>query len=249
MRRRLLNEFARGFHLDAQDFARQKVRLNSGPISNDASPRRLRALSRDLRKKWDGLCGKIHRVEKVCAAILAGGASRRMGTPKALISVGGQPLIARIAQTLREVFCEIVVVTSSPEIAAAATLPRIEDALKNKGPLAGIHVALTHFQAPTFCVACDMPNLNADLIRLIVEQRADFDVVVPRRGVRGEPLHALWSPACLPMIEAELNRERVGPTTAIFDKLNVRFLEESELVDFGADVFDNWNFPDDIKQP
>ncbi len=101
-------------------------------------------------------------METFAAAILAGGASRRMGTPKALLpfsptekkdgveqqnEVIAAPLIAHIADVLRPLFRSVVVITSSPQIAAACDLPQVEDRFSGKGPMAGIHAALSHFNA------------------------------------------------------------------------------------------------------
>lgn len=201
------------------------------------------------------------------AAILAGGASRRMGTPKALLpfwsdnqehdaspQAHGVPLVAHIAHILRPLFGSVVVVTSSPAIADAAGLPQVEDVFAGKGPLAGIHAALGYFNdfssEPVFCVACDMPHLNVDFIAYLLEQWADCDAVVPRRGVYDEPLHAIYGQSCLPAIERELGREHVGPIDNIFHDLRVTWVDENEARRFDAELrlFDNWNTPDDVKK-
>ena len=183
------------------------------------------------------------------AAIIAGGASRRMGKTKALMDFRGQPLIARVAEVVREVLPEVFVVTSSPEIAAAANAPMTPDIFPGKGPLAGIHAALKYANAPIFCCACDMPHLNADFIRFLCNNLEDYDAIVPRAGVYDEPLHAIYAPSCLSAIETELQGE-VGPVDNIFKELRVRFVEVEEARRFDAELrmFDNWNTPDDVKK-
>ena len=42
-------------------------------------------------------------------AVLCGGASRRMGTDKAFVEVGGQPMAERVAAALEEAGCAPVV--------------------------------------------------------------------------------------------------------------------------------------------
>ena len=183
------------------------------------------------------------------AAIIAGGASRRMGQAKALIEFEGQTLIARVAQVAREVLPEVFVVTSLPEVAAAANAPMTPDIFPGKGPLAGIHAALKYANAPVFCCACDMPHLNAEFIRFLCENLEDYDAVVPRAGVYDEPLHAIYTPSCLPAIEAELQGE-VGPVDNIFKNLRVRFVDAETARRFDAklQMFDNWNTPEDAKK-
>ena len=72
----------------------------------------------------------------VVAVVLAAGRGARMGTPKALLEVDGTPLVAHTVALLREIFSDIVVVTSSPEIVLAAGVPATADRLTGKGPLA-----------------------------------------------------------------------------------------------------------------
>ena len=47
--------------------------------------------------------------------ILAGGRSRRLGRNKALESIGGQTLFARVAQRIAQLTQEVVVVVADPE--------------------------------------------------------------------------------------------------------------------------------------
>lgn len=226
----------------------------------------------------------ISVMQTFAAAILAGGASRRMGTPKALMpfsefgnssskapedkAPASKPLIAHVADVLRPLFGSVVVVTSSQEFADACGLPAVGDKFQGKGPMAGIHAALAHFNTqgetakegesidrapsgtPVFCVACDMPHLNAAFISYLLEQWSDCDAVVPRIGAYDEPLHAIYGAACLPVIERELAREHVGPVDNIFGDLRVRFVgeEEARRFDPALRLFDNWNTPDDVKK-
>lgn len=184
-----------------------------------------------------------------CAAIIAGGASRRMGSSKALLSIDGRPLIAHVAALLREVFPRLVVITGDATTAAAANAPATPDIYSGKGPLAGVHAALSYWGAPTFCVACDMPYVNASFIRYQCAQLADYDAVVPRIGGYAEPLYALYAPSCLPVMEAALRQERVGPFSTIYDQLQVRYIDEPEARPFDAQLrmFENWNTPEQVK--
>jgi len=182
------------------------------------------------------------------AAIIAGGASRRMGRDKALIEVGGKPLITRVAEVMRPLFPEVIVVTANTEVAVAAQLTAIPDIYPKSGPLGGIHAALTHTQAPTFCVACDMPCLDAGSINYLCGQFNGEDAIMPRIDGRPEPLHAIYSPTALPRIESELQRERVRGFEALLREWEVRWVPEVELRAIDPDLrgFENWNTPGDV---
>jgi CTP:molybdopterin cytidylyltransferase MocA len=54
-------------------------------------------------------------------AILAAGASRRLGQPKQLVEIAGEPLVRRVAQLARETGCEhvgVVIGCQGPAVAA-----------------------------------------------------------------------------------------------------------------------------------
>lgn len=188
------------------------------------------------------------------AAILAGGASRRMGQPKALLTLEGEPLVMRLARVLGSLFQELIVVTSDDEIARVSGLASVADIFPGKGPLGGIHAALAHFQQPTFCLACDLPFLNPRAIEYLCAGLEDNDAVLPRtgenKGARAEPLHAVYAPNCLPVFEQELQSERARPIERVVEPLQVRFLAEQELRLFDSKLkfLSNINTPDDARK-
>lgn len=140
--------------------------------------------------------------------ILAGGASRRFGTHKALALVGGRRIVDRVLDAL-SVVPETVVSANDPDLYADLDLDVIPDRYAGVGPLAGIHAALEHAVARgwpgALVVACDLPYVTGDVLRLIVRraQGSAADAVVPeshgRRGV--EPLCAFYATECLPHVE------------------------------------------------
>ena len=183
------------------------------------------------------------------ATILAGGKSSRMGCDKALLPFGNQTLIAHIAQILRPIFPEILVVTSNIQIARAADLPSVADRFPGRGPLAGIHAALLHFEAPIFVVACDMPFLNADFIRLLIRE-FDGAARVPLSQGGFEPLHAVYAPACLPPFERHLRgAEKLPPLRRVLEEVGAHWVSAEVARRFDSDLkmFGNWNTPEAIE--
>ncbi len=152
--------------------------------------------------------------------INAGGASRRMGQPKALLPVppDATPLLVHVARRLRAlVEAEIIIVANDPELAARFAMeppPRIvADRYPDTGTLGGIATGLHALTSPGWALvmACDLPlvsaSLCAALIALAQETDAEgdrWDAVVPLVGGFAEPLHALYHQRCLPFIEARL---------------------------------------------
>lgn len=153
-------------------------------------------------------------------AVLAGGASRRFGEPKALASVGGVRLVDRVVSAVREVVRDPVLITQHPERFAHLGLPARPDLTPHGGPLAGVQTALRwaaelgHDGA--LVVACDMPFVSAALLRRVLEEAAGGALAVApesasRFGV--EPLCAWYSVALLEPVEQRLRHgERaLGP--------------------------------------
>ena len=85
----------------------------------------------------------VRVMPRVSGVILAGGRSRRMGgSPKALLPFGGRPLIEHIAETLRSVLPDCLVVTNTPELYALLGLPMVGDVFPEGGSLGGIYSGL-----------------------------------------------------------------------------------------------------------
>jgi FdhD protein len=183
------------------------------------------------------------------AAVLAGGQSSRMGREKALLPWRGRPLVAHVAGILRPLFPHLCVVTAKAEVAAAAQLTSVADLYEKRGPLGGIHAALSHYGAPTFVVACDMPFVNCDLVRYLAENFVG-DAIVPLSEEGGfEPLCAIYAPSCLPIFTAALTAEGKMPALRrLLSDLDTRFVPVEVVRRFDPTLhsFSNWNSPEDL---
>jgi len=150
----------------------------------------------------------------VSGIVLAGEQSRRLGRDKAVEPFLGQPLILRVLQRIAPVISEAVVVVA--DAARGRTLPvgadhRIAlDLYPNSGSLGGIFSGLAAASSQwSLVVSCDMPFLNADLLRHMLALRQGADAVVPVVEGRPEPTHALYAKACLPFIEQRLQAQEL----------------------------------------
>jgi molybdopterin-guanine dinucleotide biosynthesis protein A len=186
--------------------------------------------------------------------ILAGGASRRMGTNKALLRLtpGGPTLIEQVVDRLRP-FGPLLLVTNTPDAYAFLGLPMVPDALPGTGALGGLYSGLAAAEAgANFVVACDMPALQPALLRYMADQPRAYDVLIPRWTEPGrakpvlETLHAIYSRACLPAIRAHLDAGDLRLISFLPD-VRVRYLDEPELraVDPDLGSFRNVNTPEE----
>jgi molybdenum cofactor guanylyltransferase len=181
------------------------------------------------------------------AGILAGGLSSRMGSDKAFLDFRGEPLVARQARLLAPLASEVVVAGGDAVRLSALGLRAVPDLLPERCTLTGIHALLRGTTAPhVFAVACDMPFLNADLIRELLARRGAADVVIPRSDRGLEPLHAVYSRACLPAIEASA-KSGLWKATAFHAGLRVDVVavRDADWLLEGRSPFLNANTPEE----
>lgn len=186
--------------------------------------------------------------------IVAGGRSRRMGRDKALLDLGGRPVIARVAGSLASACAEVLVAGGEPGRYAFLGLREAPDRYPGLGPLAGVHAGLDAMARPAgLFVACDMPFLSSHLLHGLARRGAegDVDAVVPRVAGRPEPLCAWYRRTLLPAAEAVLDRGG-GPVAALWEAPGARitWMEEDELRRLDPELlsFANLNSPGDYDR-
>jgi molybdenum cofactor guanylyltransferase len=140
----------------------------------------------------------------VAAAVLAGGASRRMGRDKATLTVGGAELASVALAAAARVASPVVLV--APEGHPARRLAARVVADPGQGPLAALAAALAALEAGHVLVlAGDHPGLQVELLAHLVGLAPRGEAVACRRGPRLEPLVAVYQRApALAVAEARL---------------------------------------------
>jgi len=165
----------------------------------ERAPERLRAIV-------DDFLARFHRETPVCAAILIGGKSARMGEPKALLRFEGEPLLARIVRTAEAVAEEVVLVGRAEVPPELADLPRLEDAPGVSGPVAGLLAAMRRRpDARWLALACDMPFARPEAAQWLLDQCGPARwAVAPHCDdvARPEPLFAVYDPPAAVLLEA-----------------------------------------------
>ena len=202
-----------------------------------------------MTRKLYGLKGLMEvpsgKIPWITGVILAGGASSRMGSNKALLPHKGGRFIESIYRELNDIFPEVILVTNNPDQYAFLPCRKVPDIFEGMGALAGIHAGLAQSSNPAvFTVACDMPHLDPWLIRHIANRGVGCDVVLPRSNSGYEPLHALYREGCLPVMEECLARGK-RRIVSILPQLRVREIAAAEVARFdpGFDSFSNINTP------
>lgn len=162
-------------------------------------------------------------------AIQAGGQSRRMGRDKALVLLGGQPMIQLVVDRVRDLADEILVTTNHPGEFAFLGVRLVSDTHPGAGALAGLRTALAAARGESVLVlACDLPFVSRPLVEHLWSRSGEADVIVPRRGGEFEPLHAVYARSVLPAVEAALEAGKAR-MISFFPDVQVLAIEQEEL--------------------
>jgi molybdenum cofactor guanylyltransferase len=189
------------------------------------------------------------------AVILCGGASQRMGRPKAWLPFGHERMLERVVRLAGTVARPIVVVAAAdqmlPELRVDVTIVR--DPVPGRGPLQGLAAglgALADSVELVYATATDVPFLEPRWIGRLVELSDGYDLVIPFVGGYHHPLAALYRRhTVLPAIEGLLSEDRLR-LSILVDAVKTRVVDESEMrtVDPELQTLRNLNSPEDYAR-
>ena len=183
--------------------------------------------------------------QAIAGLILAGGQGRRMGgVDKAMLPLGGRPLIAHtLARFAPQVGALAISANGDPARFAGFGLPVLRDTLADQGPLSGVIEGLgwaaRSGARALVTLAVDTPLAPADLVARLAEGGLERAAV----AVAGDRIHAtaaLWPVALYPHLVSLFSEgER---------RLRVA-LESARAVGFPApEAFHNINTPEDLAR-
>lgn len=149
-----------------------------------------------------GACDDGHVRDDLTGLVLAGGASRRMGSDKALLDVDGLPLVHHVAQRLATV-CTTVLVAAGPRRLPDLPWKQVDDHAAGEGPLSAIIGGLGAATTPLVAVvAVDMPHVEPAVLVSLADAWDGRPAVVPVVAGRPQPLHAVYAVAGLARLAA-----------------------------------------------
>jgi molybdopterin-guanine dinucleotide biosynthesis protein A len=198
-------------------------------------------------------------IHLVSGFVLAGGASSRMGRPKALLVLNGETMLERQLRLLRCVSGKVSVagwpggmsITYLP--ASVRRVPLLLDEPGDRGPLGGIYSALKRSRTEyNLFLGCDMPFVTAEFLEYLCRAalRTRADVTVPKSVDRRlNPVCAVYRRRALREMHAslELGERKIS---RLFFRIHTQVIPWREIAcaGFPPAIFDNMNTPEDYER-
>jgi molybdopterin-guanine dinucleotide biosynthesis protein A len=188
------------------------------------------------REKSHALSDRIQegfRELPITAAILNGGKARRFGgIDKQTLEIDGIALGVKIAQALRSVVQELLIIGKPHAMYQTSADGQFLDDARGRGPLSGLVCALIHakFDWVLLC-ASDMPFVSQQLIRYLYDKvdSGDSESVVCEYEAVIQPFFALYHRTLLKELMVTLETDKHSSMQQIILRGKHKILKENEL--------------------
>jgi molybdenum cofactor guanylyltransferase len=188
---------------------------------------------------------KVKAISEISAIVLSGGKSLRLGGQKALEVVNGEILITRVINKVSIVAQEVLVVTNIKNSIQLDSLHKnvkiINDIYPETAALGAICTGLEYMESEfSLVVACDMPFLNVNLLKYMIDLSPEYEIVVPKINNFFEPLHGIYKKTCIKPIKQLIN-DKLLVVYKLFEIVKTRFVLEDEINRIDPDHFSFFN--------
>ncbi len=184
----------------------------------------------------------------ITVAVQAGGRSSRMGRDKALLPLGGMSLIEHVLRRVEGLGEEVLITTNRPDDYGFLGKRMVEDLEPGAGALHGLLTALEAARGERILlVGCDMPFVNRNLLEYMLAIATEAEVIIPRRGGRFQPLHAIYAKSCAGPVRQtlEAGEKRM---ISFFPRIQTSIVEQETLDRYDPEglSFFNANTPEEL---
>lgn len=182
--------------------------------------------------------------ENITVQIMAGGKSSRMGTDKALVTLGGKSLLERALERWRDWGSTLFLSVGGEErekLASDGVVP-VFDRYPGCGPLGGLHGGLA-VCGTEFLLLCavDTPFLTRELAEGLADAIGTADACVYTLEGRPQPLFGLYRKTCLSVAQLLLEQGELR-MTKLLDAVDTVSIPAAD-----AGAFRNLNTPADLE--
>ena len=184
----------------------------------------------------------------ITGIILSGGKSSRMGREKGLSVLKNKPLIEYSVQVLKQV-CDKIIISTNTGHYNYLRFPVIKDEITSIGPIGGLYSCLKASETEdNFVLSCDMPLISVELINYIIQNKKNYQAVIPIFGKYAEPLCAYYRKDAESILNNFIERKDYKIQNVI-KKLKYKFLKiDNSLEFYHQKLFANVNTHDDLVE-
>ncbi|PIC57690.1 molybdenum cofactor guanylyltransferase [Sporosarcina sp. P12(2017)] len=187
---------------------------------------------------------------KTVGVLLAGGQSRRFGSPKAFATHEGHSFYHYSLEALRPI-CDKIVVVTRPEFQEqfpdSVHVTTDLASYAGMGPLAGILSAMELMEADRYVVLpCDMPFIEADIMERLLELH-DGDISSVTVEGKRHPLVSVWNATVKPTIKQAL-RDGNRRVMHVQGQHKGQWIEGALLTNTPEIAFKNVNTPCELER-
>jgi molybdenum cofactor guanylyltransferase len=190
---------------------------------------------------------------KVIGVVLAGGESRRFGSPKLFAEWGNVTFFENTLNTIAPYTDERVAVVRKEWIESlerkhsqAVEIISDVESFKGKGPLAGIYSAMMTKKGDYYLIApCDMPRMSSDMYKKWLKSAFEhpmYDCIVPVLNGKVYPLNGIYKKTCLLEIKENLMKDNLK-VLSLLSRKNTKYIEVQKEE---AHFFENVNTKEDL---
>jgi len=183
--------------------------------------------------------------KNITGIVLAGGKSSRMGSDKGLLTMKGKIFVEHVIGALKPLVDKIIIVSNNQKYDQFG-YKRVEDSIKDSGPLAGLYSGLQHSETEyNLVLSCDIPMITTKVLKKLVDtDYENFDVVQIQSEHKAMPLIALYNKQCADTCLQLLQQGKKRLRVAVSQLSTKTILIESELDKFVRNV----NTKEDLKE-
>jgi molybdopterin-guanine dinucleotide biosynthesis protein A len=189
---------------------------------------------------------------KYVGILLAGGQSRRFGSPKAFAVHQNEYFFKKVIKVL-EPYVNDIIIVSHPSITQrlqseyeGKVIEDVEE-FRGDGPLAGIYSGMSTLTSDTYIILpCDMPFLLPSTIMWLIEQyelSGGYDGVAPIVNGKTQPLVTILSQSVQSIIYKKLIKKQLR-LMDLYNSTRINIVDATNLP-YATDQFRNINSMDD----
>ncbi len=179
-----------------------------------------------------------------------------MGQDKALLTIGGQTVIGRIAALMKSLFAHNLIIANDSKAYGFLQLTVMTDIHPGLGPLGGLHAGLSRSSSErNLVISCDLPLMNREVIECIIEAPAQSAIVIARACGRLQFFPGLYSKSLFPLIEHSIitaaplsaGKDRSLSLYTLAEKAQAVFIDVEKKPFYNERLFFNLNSRADFE--